>query len=185
MASDRRGWDRGVLEEGGGTAMGGPIQEAPAVVGFDIVGWNRPADESGGDFFDFQAMPSGGLAITVADVSGRGDGAVRAVTECRGLLRAALAQSEEPARVVARVNRLLCRGGSPDRFITAFVALLDRVANRLTYVSAGHGPVWFYSRALGDFRELEVQGYPLALEADESFAAPGTVVFAPGDFLAI
>src|SRR5689334_18806894 len=67
-----------------------PCPQVEAVAGFDVAGWNLPADDGGGDFFDFQQVPSGCLAVTVADVSGRGDGAVRALVECRELLRAAL-----------------------------------------------------------------------------------------------
>ena len=32
---------------------------APQVAGFDIAGWNQPADETGGDYFDWQELSGG------------------------------------------------------------------------------------------------------------------------------
>src|SRR5262249_28436190 len=36
----------------------------PQVPGYDIAGWSRPADETGGDCFDFIPLPDGRLAVT-------------------------------------------------------------------------------------------------------------------------
>ena len=33
-------------------------REQPSVTGFDIAGWNQPADETGGDFYDFFPLPT-------------------------------------------------------------------------------------------------------------------------------
>jgi hypothetical protein len=32
-------------------------QEPPQIEGFDIAGWNRPADDTGGDYFDWNTLP--------------------------------------------------------------------------------------------------------------------------------
>jgi phosphoserine phosphatase len=156
----------------------------PLVEGFDIAGWNQPADATGGDFFDFQERPGGNLAVTVADVSGHGIGPALVVAECRAFLIATLQQIDEPLSVVTQVNRVICDNVPDDRFVTMFFGLLQPRASRLEYVSAGHGPVFFYSRAAGRFRELRVQGCPLGVTR-RNYAAPGVVAFEPGDFLAI
>src|SRR6185295_14537288 len=38
-------------------------KKAAAAKGFDIVGWNKPADETGGDCFDYLTLPDGSLAL--------------------------------------------------------------------------------------------------------------------------
>jgi phosphoserine phosphatase len=157
----------------------------PSVAGFDIAGWNRPADETGGDFFDFLDRPGGNLAVTVADVSGHGVGPALVAAECRAFLRATLIQTDDPGAVVPQINRLLCESLPEDRFVTAFHGLLRRDEHRLVYVSAGHGPIFFYSRADATFRELPIQGFPLGLSADHAFGTSNSVSFAPGDLLAI
>jgi serine phosphatase RsbU (regulator of sigma subunit) len=45
---------------------------APAVSGFDIGASSHPADETGGDYFDFISMSDGSLVIAVADAKGHG-----------------------------------------------------------------------------------------------------------------
>jgi len=44
----------------------------PAIKGFEVAGWNRPADETGGDYYDFIPAVEGGWTLVVADVTGHG-----------------------------------------------------------------------------------------------------------------
>jgi phosphoserine phosphatase len=155
------------------------------VAGFDVAGWNQPADETGGDFFDFHPRPNGDLAVTVADVSGHGVGPALVAAECRAFFRALLLQTDAPEIVIPQVNHLLCESLPEDRFVTSFFGLLQSEEHRLVYLSAGHGPIVFYSYALGTFRELPIQGFPLGLSADRPFGPPNSLVFAPGDIVAV
>jgi sigma-B regulation protein RsbU (phosphoserine phosphatase) len=158
----------------------------PTVEGFDIAGWSQPAEETGGDFFDFQELAGGLLAVTVADASGHGIGAALVAAECRALLRATLVEAVPLGQILARVNLLLCADLAEGRFVTAFLGLLGSgAAGGMDYVSAGHGPVLFFERATGTFRELSVQGIPLGLMSDFPYEPPGPVAFAPGDLLVI
>jgi phosphoserine phosphatase len=160
-------------------------RQAPQVSGFDIAGWNRPADETGGDFFDFHELAEGRWAVTVADVCGHGIGPALVAAECRAFVRATLVHTCQPDQVLAQVNRLLCDGLPEDRFVTAFFALLTRDPSRLEYVSAGHGPILHLSGATGSFRELEPQDIPLGIRPGTRFGPPEAIEFAPGDLLAI
>jgi phosphoserine phosphatase len=167
------------------------IQEAllprscPAVAGYDIAGWYHPAEQTGGDFFDFQERAAGRLAVVVGDVSGHGFGPALVAASCRAYLRATLTQTDEPARVVTQVNQLLCKDQLDDRFVTACVGILGREAHRLDYVSAGQGPILFFEHQRGTIVELAIQGFPLGLSPGLAFGPPLSVDFAPGDFLAL
>src|SRR5262249_10796298 len=46
----------------------------PCVPGYDVAGWSQPADETGGDCFDYTALAGDRVAFTVADVTGHGIG---------------------------------------------------------------------------------------------------------------
>jgi phosphoserine phosphatase len=157
----------------------------PTLEGYDIAGWYQPADETGGDFFDFPERGPGRLGVAIGDVSGHGVGPALVVASCRAFLRATLVQSDEPSRVITQVNQLLCHDQLEDRFVTAFFGMLGRDAHQLDYVSAGQGPILFYSHAQDRISELEIQGFPLGLSLDLSFGPPESVKFAPGDFLAV
>jgi len=37
----------------------------PQIEGFEIAGWNQPADQTGGDYFDWQLLPSGRVVVAL------------------------------------------------------------------------------------------------------------------------
>ena len=64
----------------------------PDLPGFEIAGWNRSADETGGDCFDWLPLPGGYLAISIGDATGHGIGPALVAAEARALLRGTLMQ---------------------------------------------------------------------------------------------
>ena len=62
-------------------------RHAPQISGFDIKGMNRPADKTGGDYYDWQELPDGRLAVVLADVSGHGIGPAMVMAVCRAYAR--------------------------------------------------------------------------------------------------
>jgi sigma-B regulation protein RsbU (phosphoserine phosphatase) len=96
-------------------------RDNPQFPGFDIAGWNCPADETGGDFFDFLELADGTLAVLIADVTGHGIGPALIMTEARALCRAALLGGVGLERAVADVQQLLSLDVPEGRFVTAFL----------------------------------------------------------------
>ncbi len=160
-------------------------RKPPRVEGYDLAGWNLPADQTGGDFFDLQRLDDGTLALTVADVAGHGIGPALLVAECRALVRATLAQARDPARLVEVVDRLISEDLPEDRFITLFFALLEPGTGRLRFVSAGHGPVLLHRRSSGKVEELPPHGCPLGVAPELTRDEAGETVLEPGDVLGI
>ena len=160
-------------------------RRAPKVPGYDLAGWNLPADETGGDFFDLQTLDDGTVALTVADVAGHGIGPALLVAECRAFIRATIAQTRDPARLVELVDRLLAEDLPEDRFITLFFGLLYPPDGRVRYTSAGHGPTLVYRAATGAVEELPPHGCPLGVAPELTRADSTNVPLAPGDILAI
>ena len=60
----------------------------PQIAGYQIAGWNRPADDTGGDCYDYFPVEDGRLGVLLADVTGHGIGPALIVSECRALIRA-------------------------------------------------------------------------------------------------
>jgi phosphoserine phosphatase len=158
---------------------------APPVPGYDLAGWNQPAAETGGDFFDFLPLPEGRLALAVGDATGHGVGPALMTTGCRAFARAVLSETWDLAAAIPRVNHLLCADMSPGHFVTAFFGVLDPHSHRLTYLSAGQGPVVLFRGAGGMAVELDVHGPPLGLFPELPFDPVGTVEFEPGDVLVL
>ena len=158
---------------------------APPVPGYDLAGWNQPANETGGDFFDFLPLPEGKLAFAAGDATGHGVGPALMTTGCRAFARAVLSETADLAAAVPRINHLLSADMSPGHFVTAFFGVLDPLAHTLTYLSAGQGPVLMFRGAGGAAAELEVHGPPLGLFPELPFDPPGTIAFEPGDVLVV
>jgi serine phosphatase RsbU (regulator of sigma subunit) len=135
----------------------------PDLAGFEIAGWNQPADQTGGDYFDWQALPDGRFAISLADVTGHGIGPALVMAACRAYARASFLAGGDPSTVLDRLNQLLAEDLPADRFVTFAVALLDPVESKLQLLSAGHGPILWYRPATGEIRNLDAQGIPLGL----------------------
>lgn len=160
-------------------------KEAANAPGFDVAGFNKPADQTGGDCFDYFPLPSGMLAMTIADATGHGIGPALMIAECRALFRATANMSNDMKEVTNRINNLLCDDLPDDRFVTAFFGALDPVSCSLTYLSAGHGPLFHYSRETDEMRELGANGVPLGIMPDLEWSDPDVVKLASGDMFVL
>jgi serine phosphatase RsbU (regulator of sigma subunit) len=106
----------------------------------DVLGAFRPAKEVGGDFYDVFRLGEHHLAITIADVSGKGVPAAFFMAVSRTLLRAVSQINEAPAECIARLNDLLSIDNRESMFVTLFYALIDVRNGQMTYTNAGHNP---------------------------------------------
>lgn len=155
----------------------------PQVPGYDIAGWNQPADETGGDCFDFIPLPDGRLAVLMADASGHGIGPALVIASARSMIRATLGVTGDLERIVSHVNRLLCGDLDGERFVTAFLGVLDPSAHRLEYFSCGQGPLLLI--AGGEVDRRRASALPLAVDADIPMGAALDFTFAPGALLVL
>lgn len=158
-------------------------REQPEVAGYDIAGWNQPADETGGDSFDFLQLDDGSLAIALADATGHGIGAALIMAETRALFRATARQTRDLQRVVSEVNNLLCLDLPDGKFNTAFFGFLTPAEHTVRFLSAGQGPILVYAAATGAVRELETHGLPLGIMPEAEYDATTVLRLAPGDML--
>ncbi len=106
----------------------------------DVLGAYRPAKDVGGDFYDVFRLGEHHLAVTIADVSGKGIPAAFFMAVSRTLLRAVSQINEEPAARIARLNDLLAADNRESMFVTLFYAVIDLRDGSMTYTNAGHNP---------------------------------------------
>ena len=156
---------------------------APAVDGFDIAGWNKPADETGGDYFDWQTLDDGRLAVTVADVTGHGIGSALCMAACRSYARAGFTTQTDLRVFLCRMSQLLYEDLPATKFVTMAAGLLRPAEATLQLISAGHGPLLFYSAASDCFQTYIAQGIPLGMLPRASYGAAHELRFDRGDIL--
>lgn len=149
--------------------------------GFDIAAAAYPADETGGDYFDFIPQPDGSLYIAVADIAGHGFGSAFVMAEVRASLRAYAAMVPDISPLLNRVNRSLAATLGGNRFVTMFLGRIDPRNRSLEYASAGHVP-GFLLRCSGDIGAvLSSTAPPLGLFPDQQFPSGCTVALEHGD----
>jgi len=139
-----------------------PVQP-PSLADFELAGWNKPADQTDGDYFDWQSLPDGRIAISLGDATGHGIGPALVMASCRAYARASLLTAEHQNGVLDRLNVLLTEDLPANRFVTYVVTLLNPATADVEVLSAGHGPILLYRRASDTFESLEAQGIPLGL----------------------
>jgi serine phosphatase RsbU (regulator of sigma subunit) len=137
----------------------------PNLDDFEVAGWNEPADETGGDYFDWQALPDGKFAISLADATGHGIGPALLSTSCRAYARASFLTHNHSNGLLDRLNVLLAEDLTSNRFITFAVVFLDPAQAEVTIHSAGHGPILWYKRETEQIESLDAQGIPLGMIA--------------------
>jgi serine phosphatase RsbU (regulator of sigma subunit) len=157
----------------------------PQVEGFDIAGWNQPADETGGDYFDWQQLPDGRVAVTVADVTGHGIGPALGMAACRAYARAGFAGEPDLRNLLSRLNQLLYQDLPAEKFVTMAAGVLNPLDGTMELISAGHGPLLFYSSSEDRFHSYNAHGLPLGLLPHFNYDGPQVLRFAPGDILVL
>jgi serine phosphatase RsbU (regulator of sigma subunit) len=157
----------------------------PDIEGFEIAGWSQPADETGGDYYDWQQLPDGRLAISLADVTGYGVGPALVTAVCRAYARASFPSPEDLGTLVNRINELLVEDLVTGRFVTFVVACLDVATARLQLLSAGHGPLFLYTANDGQVQEFAAHDIPFGVAPDVGYGPPQEIDFAAGDLLVL
>jgi serine phosphatase RsbU (regulator of sigma subunit) len=157
----------------------------PRLDDFEIAGWNKPAEQTGGDYFDWQTLPDGRVALSLADATGHGIGPALVGTSCRAYARASFLDGGGHNGVLDRLNRLLSDDLESNRFVTFAVVFLDPVSARVEVLSAGHGPILWYRRADDHVESLEAQGIPLGMIAGVGYERGAEGRMARGDVLAL
>lgn len=97
-----------------------------------------PAQEVGGDFYDFFFIDEKRLGLVIGDVSGKGVPAALFMAVTRTLLRSTALAGAAPAECLARVNALLVPENTAEMFVTVFYGILDLATGRLDYSNGGH-----------------------------------------------
>ena len=140
----------------------------------------HPAREIGGDFYDYFLIDDDHLAITVADVSGKGIPAALFMAVSRTVLRSG-DRGDDMVADMESANRLLATENAAAMFVTAFHGVLDLTSGALRYCNAGHNPPYVL-RAGGGRETLKATGIPFGVSEDMPYRVAETRLLA-GDAL--
>lgn len=153
----------------------------PTVAGCQVAARWTPASGIGGDCYDVIRFSETRLAVSIADVVGKGLPAALLMSNLQAAVRAFATPVAEPHDVCSSVNRLLCRNIASGKFVTFCYVAVDLADGVVTYANAGHNPPMMI-RADGRIDYLETTGLVLGVSPDWTYTS-GRVAFGPGDRL--
>ena len=130
-----------------------------------------PARMVSGDYYDYELIHGTQIALTIADVAGKGISAALLMASLQSSLRSQLEDSLEAAaaagnggaaysvstsRLVSRLNRQLYASTAPEKFATFCLGVYDESSSVFTYTNAGHLPPMLVRKGCVD--RLDVNG---------------------------
>jgi serine phosphatase RsbU (regulator of sigma subunit) len=157
----------------------------PQIEGFEIAGWNQPADQTGGDYYDWQLLADGRVVVALADVTGHGIGPALLAAVCRAYARANFRVGTGLLDAMEQINTALADDVGEGRFVTFVAAVCASGSPRVELLSAGHGPLFLYVLKEDCFEQISAQGLPLGIVAALVSEPPQVLELNRGDMLVL
>jgi len=155
----------------------------PQIQGYDIAAWNQPADQTGGDYYDWLLLPDGKILLALGDVTGHGIGSALLAAACRAYVRANFTGENGLLIAMERINTALATDMTQGLFVTFVAAVCNPKNSRVELLSAGHGPLFRYSLGEDRFDKMDAQGLPLGISSILSSDPPLILELNQGDLL--
>jgi serine phosphatase RsbU (regulator of sigma subunit) len=158
----------------------------PAVPGFEIAGLTVPAEDVGGDLFDYTAMAAGNgrLGVSVADVSGKGMEAAMSAVYVSGALAAESRQADSPAAVLTRLNGSVVRRSRRGQFTAFLFAEINPSDKRVSFSNAGQTKPLLKTARGVEWLDGNGIRFPLGMKEDSRYENRD-LVLSPGDILVL
>lgn len=155
----------------------------PPLPGFEMHAVCRPAEETGGDFFDYLPM-DGSWGLAVGDVTGHGVGPAILMASTRAYLRAFASTGAGLSGILSQTNRMLVADVG-ERCVPLVLAQLDPAGRVLHYLNAGHRPGYVLDR-FGEVRvRLGSTDTALGVFPEGRFRPPPGIALHAGDMLLV
>jgi len=143
-------------------------QYTPEIPGLEVSGVSIPAQEVGGDCFDYLEFGDG-ITVVVGDVSGKGTSAALLMSQFQGILRALFDQLRTPRALLSRINPILFKNLEARSFVTALCATFFTQRREVSVSRAGHLPLYHYCMETSEVTRLNPGGMGLGLDNTGKF----------------
>jgi serine phosphatase RsbU (regulator of sigma subunit) len=150
---------------------------------FEVTGFCLPADQVGGDYFDYFYRNENRLDMIIADVSGHSIGPALFMVETRSAIRSQASGSGTPSETLSVLNNFLFEDlDKSDYFITLFYLQYDITYQQLSFANAGHPPPLLLGSFQTECRELDAEGLILGVNKNVVFEEK-TITLTHGDLI--
>ncbi|MBV6445660.1 MAG: SpoIIE family protein phosphatase [Ignavibacteriales bacterium] len=143
-----------------------------------------PAEQVGGDYYTMKALNDHTCLLMVADVSGKGIPAALIVSTVDATLETINRLNPtayDPAWIISVINDLLCITIPPEKFVTAWIGVIDTKKGELKSVNAGHNNPVLLNEEKDEVFRLKMGGFFLGVMPSDYDVE--TIPFTKGDVL--
>jgi phosphoserine phosphatase len=157
----------------------------PDINGYDGAGAFKPTDQTGGDLFDFVRLEDDRLLLLMGDATGHGIGPALSATQVRAMIRVGLRLGADLDQIYTHTNNQLVDDLPDDRFVTAFVGMLDPGTHEVRFHAGGQGPLLHYRGATGECHWYGATTFPMGALQQQNLNKAKRIVMEPGDLLGL
>ncbi|SFG45428.1 ATP-binding SpoIIE family protein phosphatase [Oribacterium sp. WCC10] len=163
-----------------------PFEHGLSGNGYEVFGYEHPAREVGGDFYDIFNLDKDNVCIVVGDSSGKGISAALFMVMVKTTIRENLRMGSSLSETLNFVNGEICMANPENMFATVLAAKLNTKTGILTLANAGHTPPILLGRvpsyidvdtgmALGIFDDADIKEEEITLKDGE-----GVLIYTDG-----
>jgi phosphoserine phosphatase len=156
----------------------------PSITSYDLAAMFEPAELTGGDTYDLASIGDR-LLIVLGDATGHGIAPALSVTQMQAMLRMAFRLGADIDTAFMQVNNRLAETLADDRFITAFIGVLDPATHALRFQSGGQGPISILRAATSTWDRYRPTSFPLGAMPLATLRPALATRLMPGDMLVV
>ncbi|MHC1728618.1 MAG: PP2C family protein-serine/threonine phosphatase [Syntrophobacteraceae bacterium] len=156
-------------------------QEMPKFEGYQFDAHYQSAQEVGGDFYDFIPLDEDHIGILIGDVSGKGVASALFMAKFTTDFHLAAIRERDPAKVLSLIGNKVCNESCRGMFVTLLYIVLDKRADEIVYVNAGHLPPVVWNSSEDRYMTLRGSGGPPLGILPELMYGSDKVSLRPGD----
>lgn len=169
----------------------------PEMNDYDIAAESRPADATGGDTYDVIGMDCQAdpprttldnpdrVYLMLSDATGHGVGPALTASQVHAMFRMGVRTGQSVAEITYHMNHLLYAESYMGRFVTAWLARIDRKEDQIYSISSGQAPIIIYRAGTDTFEQLSAEGPPLGVNENTSMPTVSLLKLEHGDILAV
>lgn len=138
---------------------------------YQIKGFTRAAKGIGGDYYDFQVMGDGRIAVLISDVSGKSISASLVMVVIKTVVATYLKlfNTIRGDTIIRTINRVMCGEAHIDKFATILFYIFDPLTKTVEFSNGGHGPIFVYRADRKVCTASKLEGLPMGIEEDNVY----------------
>jgi sigma-B regulation protein RsbU (phosphoserine phosphatase) len=161
-------------------------QQLPFLATVELAAFNHPAQEIGGDYYDFVEIDDKHIGLAIADVSGKGIGGALMMAVCRSVLRVNAPNVYDPSSMLCSLNATLSSNLADDMFISMLYMVLNLETHQLSFARAGHEAPIIVRSGATQAEQPETAGMAIGLVDNDVFGPTietRNITLHPGDLV--